>query len=174
MLFPPSLPWLCHKSGDTFLCHLTPLCASGCLGALDADEASERDLLFIGFGRNIQAYDVHNNCDVFHRECQHEVECLVVGKERTHDGPLLFVGSLMSVTGLDIHGKEAYWTVCNDVVSALAFEDVDYDGQLELLTGSRSCDIHVFKEVRSFKMFPGTSMLACSFSATCAGVDPHT
>jgi hypothetical protein len=113
-------------------------------GCLDAN--SGRDLLFIGTGQSVQAYDVHDNADVFNKECLDGVGCLLVGVCGNSRQPLLFVGSALSITGLNLSGTEVFWTVSNDQVSALALADVDCDGDKELLAGALSCDIHVFKE----------------------------
>jgi Bardet-Biedl syndrome 2 protein len=46
--------------------------------------------------------------------------------------------------GFDSRGQEAYWTVTGDDVTALAFSDVNEDGQKELIVGSADYQIRVF------------------------------
>ena len=104
------------------------------------------DTLLIGTGRDLQAYDVIDNASLFCREIPDGVGSLMVGILGGHSKPLVFVGGNLSITGLNASGKEQFWTVSNEFVSAMAFCDVDNDGQMELLAGSHSNDIHIFKD----------------------------
>jgi len=111
----------------------------GCL-----DEASGRDALLIGSARDLQAYDVATNADLFRRDVPDGVGALLVGSLGGHP-PLALIGGNLSITGLNSAGREFFWTVSNEFVSALALCDADGDGESELLAGSHSHDIHVFK-----------------------------
>jgi Ciliary BBSome complex subunit 2, N-terminal len=115
---------------------------AGCL-----DPQLKRDILVIGTSHTLQAYDVHTNMDLFNKAAPDGVACLRVGECGSSSQPLLYVGSSVSVMGLDASGTEAYWTVSNGPVAALSFADFDMDGKLELLTGAQTCDIQVVKQV---------------------------
>lgn len=117
---------------------------AGCL-----DVSQGRDLLFIGTGQAVQAYDVHRNAAVFSRDVPEGLGCLMIGTCNQEMVPLLYVGSSSCVFGLDAMGKERYWTVCNGDVGVLASGDVDNDGKNEILAGTATADIIVLKEVRS-------------------------
>jgi Ciliary BBSome complex subunit 2, N-terminal len=132
---------------------------TGCL-----DQHTSRDLLFIGNGHGVQAYDVHRNADVFYKDLSEGVACLCVGICGQHAKPLLYIGAAMSITGIDLAGKEQFWTVTSEVISTLALADVDCDGHLELLAGAKSFDVHVYKDVRFFASLGvlHAELLACS------------
>ncbi|VDM94716.1 unnamed protein product, partial [Onchocerca ochengi] len=67
-----------------------------------------------------------------------------VGKFNTYD-KIIFCGGNCAVWGLDIEGKDAFWTVTGDNVLSLCLSDVDNDGNNELVVGSESFDIRIFK-----------------------------
>lgn len=115
---------------------------AGCL-----DRSQGRDLLFIGTSQAVQAYDVHHNADVFCRDVPEGVGCLMVGTCNHEMVPLLYVGSSLCVFGLDAVGKEQMWTVSSADVVVLASGDADDDGKSEILAGTTSADILVFKQV---------------------------
>ena len=115
------------------------------VGCLDLSHG--RDLLFIGMSQTVQAYDVHHNVDVFCRELPEGVGCLMVGRCNNEMAPLLYVGSSLSIIGLDHAGKEQMWTVSNGDVMVLASADADDDGKHEILAGTAASDILVLKEV---------------------------
>lgn len=127
---------------------------SGLTGCLD--QSHGRDLLFIGTGQTVQAYDVHQNSDVFFRDVPEGVGCLMVGTCNEEMLPLLYVGSSLCVFGLDSVGKEQMWTVSNDDVAVLASGDADGDGKHEILAGTSSGDILVFKQVSPSVSWTGT------------------
>jgi Ciliary BBSome complex subunit 2, N-terminal len=120
------------------------------------DPAADRDLLFIGTSQAVQAYDVQNNKDVFFLNVVEGVNCLVVGTCNKSLEPLLYIGSSLSIIGVDIAGKEQLWTVTGDDVIALAPVDADGDGRQELAAGTKSCDLMVFKEVMRSVLRPRT------------------
>eukprot|EP00892_Ulva_mutabilis_P010274 jgi/Ulvmu1/7619/UM038_0044.1 len=115
--------------------------AAGCL-----DPTHGRDILFIGTSQAVQGYDLHHNADVFCHDVPEGVGCLMVGKCNKNLVPLLYVGSSLSIIGLDNAGKEQMWNVTNDDVVVLASADADDDGTHELLAGTKSADILAFKE----------------------------
>lgn len=63
--------------------------------------------------------------------------------------PLLYVGSNLSIVGVDITGKEQMWTVTGEEVLVIAAVDANCDSRQELAAGTKACDILVFKEVQS-------------------------
>ncbi|VDN03596.1 unnamed protein product, partial [Onchocerca ochengi] len=54
-----------------------------------------------------------------------------VGKFNTYD-KIIFCGGNCAVWGLDIEGKDAFWTVTGDNVLSLCLSDVDNDGNNEV------------------------------------------
>lgn len=56
------------------------------------------------------------------------VSSIIVGKVGAGDAPLALTGGNCSIQGYDADGKDRFWTVTGDRVSAMAFCDVDSDG----------------------------------------------
>ena len=120
-------------------------------GALGAEGADGRDILFVGTGTDVLAYDVMNNTDVFFRDAPEGASSLRCGAARISrarassdepsEDPLLLVGGNCSLQGLDASGEEAFWTVASDVVAALG---VFADGKIAVGTedgGARVCAV---------------------------------
>ena len=105
------------------------------------------DILFIGTQHSVQAYDVYNNMDLFHRDMPNGVFSLSLGSDLATGSTVLFVGSNGCVFGLDAAGEEMCWLMSNDVVSAVCEADVNNDGSLKLLAGGASCEIQAFQHV---------------------------
>ena len=105
----------------------------------------QRDLLFVGAQTTLLAYDVLENCDLFFKDAPDGANAILVGKLGDLEIPLALVGGNCSIQGYDHEGSEEFWTVTGDNVSAMAFCDVDEDGQLELLVGSEDYEIRVFR-----------------------------
>lgn len=55
------------------------------------------------------------------------------------------VGGNCAIHGFDRAGRDVYWTVTGDNVTAMALVDVDDDGQNELVVGGEDNEIQVFK-----------------------------
>lgn len=104
----------------------------------------------------MQAYDVNRNADVFYIEVAEGVNCMTVGACSKSSAPLLYIGSNLSIVGVDISGKEQMWTVTGEDVLALAPFDVDGDSRQELAAGTKASDILVFKEVLLRTLGPGS------------------
>ena len=109
------------------------------------DDKQGRDLLLVGAQTTLLAYDVRENCDLFFKDVPDGVNTLLVGRFGTLEIPLALVGGNCSIQGFDHDGGESFWTVTGDNVSAMAFCDVDGDGELELLVGSDDFEIRVFR-----------------------------
>ena len=120
-------------------------------GALGAEGADGRDILFVGTGTDVLAYDVMNNTDLFFRDAPEGASSLRCGAARVSrarassdepsEDPLLLVGGNCSLQGLDASGEEAFWTVASDVVAALG---VFADGKIAVGTedgGARVCAV---------------------------------
>lgn len=106
----------------------------------------DRDYLFVGAQTTLLAYDVRDNRDAFFKDTPDGVNAIAVGRLGERDEPLVYVGGNCSILGYDARGEEAFWTVTGDNVSAMAFCDVEEDGQLELLVGSDDFEIRVFRD----------------------------
>ncbi|MCP9260802.1 Bardet-Biedl syndrome 2 protein [Dirofilaria immitis] len=102
------------------------------------------DVIIVGTVCGILVYDAYNNTALIQRELMDGVNCIKVGKFNTYD-ELIFCGGNCAVWGLDINGKDAFWTVTGDNVLSLCLSDVDNDGNNELIVGSESYDIRIYK-----------------------------
>ncbi|KAM3716230.1 Bardet-Biedl syndrome 2 protein [Dirofilaria immitis] len=102
------------------------------------------DVIIVGTVCGILVYDAYNNTALIQREIMDGVNCIKVGKFNTYD-KLIFCGGNCAVWGLDIDGKDAFWTVTGDNVLSLCLSDVDNDGNNELIVGSESYDIRIYK-----------------------------
>lgn len=91
--------------------------AAGALGAAH----DGRDILFVGTGTDVLAYDVDTNTDVFFRDAPEGASSLrrATANAAENVPPLLLVGGNCSLQGLDATGEEAFWTVASDVVTSL-------------------------------------------------------
>ncbi|OLP97142.1 Bardet-Biedl syndrome 2 protein-like [Symbiodinium microadriaticum] len=78
-----------------------------------------------------------------------KITSVVTGSVQAFDaeGSELYWTVTGSVQAFDAEGSELYWTVTGDNVSALAFCDVDDDGQPELICGTEDFEIRAFKNV---------------------------
>lgn len=134
--------------------------SSGAVGNPNAKEASQQqhDVLLIGTGGSLQAYDVSSNRDIFFKDTPEAVTAAVAGPWPLPSGAsspagsvagsnttLCFAGGNCTLTGFDVAGNEAVWGVTGDVVTALCFADVDGDGNDELIVGTADADIRVVK-----------------------------
>ena len=105
-----------------------------------ASEFGTRDVLFVGTGTDVLAYDVRKNRDVFFKDAPEGVTSL---RTKTHgdafdsvgsttvnprgvDESILLVGGNCSLQGFDSNGDEVFWTVADDVVrSVCVFKPCD-------------------------------------------------
>lgn len=105
----------------------------------------DRDMLMIGSKTNLLVYDVNENSDVFDREVQDGVNCMLFAQDLNPDFPLILTGGNLSLTGFDISSEEQFWTVTGDVANSMTILDFDLDGQKELVVGSDDYSIRVYK-----------------------------
>lgn len=110
------------------------------------DPALGRDLLLIGTSTSLQAYDVYANQDLFFKDVSDGVSTLDVGQLGWQTTPAVVVGGMCSLFACDSLGKENYWTVIGDAVSALAFCNVNERGQRGLVVGSADYMIKVLQD----------------------------
>jgi len=104
-----------------------------------------RDVLLVGTGNSLQAYDVLDNRDLFFRDVPDAVTAVTCGTW-TRGGPAIaLAGGNCSIQGFDRDGKDAYWTVTGDVVTCMAMGDVRGEGKTELLIGSADFDVRCYK-----------------------------
>lgn len=97
-------------------------------GRLGSDAFANRDILFVGTGTDVLAYDVDANRDVFFKDAPEGVTSLkTMGLGSTmgqHHGStpntILLVGGNCSLQGFDQSGEEVFWTVVGDVVRSIA------------------------------------------------------
>jgi Bardet-Biedl syndrome 2 protein len=108
------------------------------------DPSLGRDVLLVGTQTNLLAYDVEKNSDIFYVDVPDGVNRMLFGRVGAVDANLAIVGGNCSIQGFGHDGTEQFWTVTGDNVTAMAFCDVDEDGQNELLVGSEDFEIRVF------------------------------
>lgn len=105
--------------------------------------ASSRDVLLVGTAHSLQAFDVHNNRDLFFRDLPDGASCMVVGRcsgSGPGGAPLVLVGGNCCVAGYDARGEEVLWAATSGVVTALALLEAegDDDGGAGSSAGSSS------------------------------------
>lgn len=104
--------------------------SSLCTGQFLPDD--EKDVLIIGTETNVLAYHVHDNKDVFFKECPDGVKSLALGSFRDHKTQILMVGGNSSVHGYNHKGEEVFWTAVGDVVTSIILMDYNKDGMNEV------------------------------------------
>ncbi|XP_043493368.1 Bardet-Biedl syndrome 2 protein homolog [Polistes fuscatus] len=114
-----------------------------CTGHLGEDE---RDILLIGTGTHILAYNVEDNADIFYKEMSDGALCITIGKLGWLSDQVAVVGGNSSITVLDSKGKEIFWTVMGDIVTSIAIFDFEGDHENELLIGTKDFEIKLMKE----------------------------
>lgn len=130
--------------------------ASGCLGPLrtisDAGtvEMCERDVLIVGTGTTVLAYDLEANSDLFFKEVPDGAVSVAVGSMSGLNHPVVMVGGNCSLQGYDMSGNEVFWTVAGDNVTALAFRNQNRATNVsqepgELLVGCEDFDVRVLR-----------------------------
>lgn len=83
--------------------------------------------------KNLAAYDVHDNTDLFFKEAPDGVNVIIVGSFGKH-ASLALVGGNSSILALDWDGNEIFWTVSSGKISAMISVDFDKDGENEVST----------------------------------------
>lgn len=78
--------------------------------------------------------------------------CIIVAKVGWLPNQVAIVGGNCSVTILDAHGTEIFWTVMGGIVTSLAVFDFDGDGENEVDVIYYLC-IHVYIFSRQFYKF---------------------
>uniref|UniRef100_A0A0R3RVV6 Bardet-Biedl syndrome 2 protein homolog n=1 Tax=Elaeophora elaphi TaxID=1147741 RepID=A0A0R3RVV6_9BILA len=102
------------------------------------------DVIIVGTASGILIYDAYSNTTLVQRELIDGINCIQVGNFNTYD-KLIFCGGNCAIWGLDVEGKDAFWTVTGDNVLSLCLSDIDNDGSNELVVGTESFDIRIFK-----------------------------
>jgi len=104
-----------------------------------------RDVLMVGTQTSLMVYDVEENSDLFFKEVHDGVNVIAFGTLTGVDTPVCMVGGNCSIQAFDYEGTELFWTVTGDNVSALAFCDVNDDGEPELICGTEDFEMRIFK-----------------------------
>ena len=87
-------------------------------------QGNGHDYLLVGTHSNLLAYNVEDNSDVFYKDVPDGVNVITSGRiAGGGSGPLAIIGGNCSIQGFDYQGKELFWTVCGDNVTAMAFYD---------------------------------------------------
>lgn len=94
----------------------------------------EKDILIVGTETHILAYHVHDNKDVFYKECPDGVRAITMGTFKDSKAQIVMVGGNSSVHGYDHEGNEIFWTAVGDVVTSMILMDYNKDGSNEVKT----------------------------------------
>lgn len=89
-------------------------------------------MFFLGTSTHVLAYHVHDNKDVFYKECPDGVKSMTVGCFHESKHPVIMVGGNSSVHGLDQWGNEMFWTAVGDTVTSVILMDYNMDGSNEV------------------------------------------
>ncbi|KAG5882213.1 hypothetical protein JTB14_024725 [Gonioctena quinquepunctata] len=111
------------------------------VGMLLPDE--EKDMLIIGTSSHILVYHVHDNKDIFYKECPDGVKSIVFGTFKESKS-IVMVGGNSSVHGYDHSGNEVFWTAIGDIVASLVLMDYNKDNSNELVVSSEDFSIRIF------------------------------
>lgn len=93
----------------------------------------DKDILIIGTDTNILVYHVHDNKDIFYRDCSDGVRAIALGTFKETKSQIIMVGGNSSVHGYDHKGNEIFWTTIGDVVTSLILMDFNKDSFNEVL-----------------------------------------
>nr|XP_023027208.1 Bardet-Biedl syndrome 2 protein homolog [Leptinotarsa decemlineata] len=116
------------------------------VGMLLPDE--EKDVLIIGTSLNILVYHVHDNKDVFYKDCPDGVKSIVFGTFKDSKS-IIMVGGNSSVHGYDHLGNEMFWTAIGDIVTSLTLMDYNKDSFNEVNIPLEQMFIHYIKRIHS-------------------------
>lgn len=78
------------------------------------------------------AYHVHDNKDIFYKECPDGVKSTTVGLFQGSKSPIIMVGGNSSVHGYDYLGNEIFWTAIGDTITSIILMDYKTDGSNEV------------------------------------------
>ncbi|KAJ8966048.1 hypothetical protein NQ317_018129 [Molorchus minor] len=120
--------------------HSITCLATGILNPKDG-----KDVLVIGINTHILVYNVHDNKDIFYKECQDGAKSLAIGTFNGSELPLVMVGGNSSVHGFDTSGREIFWTAFGEVITSLVLMDFTKSGLNELIVASEDFNIRIFK-----------------------------
>ena len=116
-----------------------------CLTGGSLNPSLDRELLMIGSRTNLLVYDINENSDVFDKEVQDGINCMLFAQDLNPESPLVLTGGNLSLTGFNIEEDDQFWTVTGDVANTMAILDFDMDNEKELLVGSEDYSIRVYK-----------------------------
>ncbi|XP_044745857.1 Bardet-Biedl syndrome 2 protein-like [Coccinella septempunctata] len=105
----------------------------------------DKDILVIGATSHILVYHVHDNRDIFYKECPDGVKALAIGNFGESTNKLLLVGGNSSIHGYKHDGQEVFWTSVGDVITSMILMDFNKDSSEELIVSSEDFKIRIFK-----------------------------
>ncbi|KAK9872406.1 hypothetical protein WA026_017865 [Henosepilachna vigintioctopunctata] len=105
----------------------------------------DKDILVIGTSSHILAYHVHDNRDVFYKECPDGVKAVTIGNFGDVKFPLLLVGGNSAIHGYNHEGNEIFWTAIGDSITSMILMDYNKDSLDELIVSSEDFKIRIFK-----------------------------
>lgn len=89
-------------------------------------------------------YHVHDNKDVFYKECPDGVKSLAMGNLKGFNSSILLVGGNSSIHGYDHTGDEVLWVAIGDIVTSIILLDYNKDGVNLMVVSSEDFNIRVF------------------------------
>ncbi|XP_066249120.1 Bardet-Biedl syndrome 2 protein-like [Euwallacea similis] len=112
------------------------------VGSLVPNE--DKDVLVIGTSSNLLVYHVHDNKDLFYKDCEDGVKSLTVGSFRNHPNSIILVGGNSSIHGYNHKGDDVFWLAIGDIVTSMVLMDYNNDGTNELIVSCEDFNIRVF------------------------------
>lgn len=88
--------------------------------------------LFAGTTSHVLVYHVHDNKDIFYKECTDGVKALTLGNFGETRKKILLVGGNSSIHGYDHDGNEVFWTTVGDVITSMILMDFNKDSSEEV------------------------------------------
>ncbi|GBP35574.1 Bardet-Biedl syndrome 2 protein homolog [Eumeta japonica] len=111
--------------------------------------------VYLDVAFKLEAYDFHENSDLFYKEASDGVNVMVIGSYGQWSDNVALVGGNSSLQILDWNGEELSWTVTSKIC-AMVLLDNDKDGENELVIGCEDSYIRVVKRGQVIQELPET------------------
>ncbi|CAG9764410.1 unnamed protein product [Ceutorhynchus assimilis] len=105
----------------------------------------DKDILIIGTPTNLLVYHVHDNKDIFYKECEDGVRSVTIGTFKNFKTPVVLVGGNSSIHGYDHKGNDVFWVAIGDMITSMILMDYDKDDTNELIVSSEDYNIRILK-----------------------------
>jgi Bardet-Biedl syndrome 2 protein len=109
-------------------------------------QSSDKEYLAIGTETSVLAYQVDDNLEVFFKEINERVCCMIIGTTDLLHSPMLFCGTRTSVRGINEKGEELLWIVTSSDVNSILLFDFNRDNDCEILLACEDDKIRIYKQ----------------------------